>query len=92
MSTESQAPCVNFVPRIMTATTAVATAPRALIKRPVFQPNSFTRSQCLTMPDCDSVNETKTPNAYRGISRVTSPPNAASKTAAAPASSMMPFE
>ena len=89
---EIQAPPANLVVVMITATPAVAIAPAPLMARLPRQPGSRTRHQCLTMPDCDSVKETKTPTAYSGMRFVTLPPKTMSSSAAAPASNMIPFE
>ena len=68
---EIQAPWENFVAPMMIATTAVVVAPKPLTIMLRRQPGSRSRSQCLTMPPCDRVNETNTPKAYSGISLVT---------------------
>ena len=62
-STTIQAPCANFVTAITTVTIAVAVAPTPLIAIRHRQPLERSRSQCRTMPDCESVNEMKTPTA-----------------------------
>ena len=58
-----QAPLVNLDTRTMTMTTAVATAPVALIARPTLQWGSRSRQWCTTIPACDRVNPVKTPTA-----------------------------
>lgn len=64
---ESQAPWMNFVAVITMRTTNVVTAPIALItierRHPgwALGPLCFSRSQCRTIPVCESVNEVKTP-------------------------------
>ena len=45
----------------------VTTAPNPLIAAFVLQFASFSRWKCFTIPAWDSVNERKTPMAYRGI-------------------------
>src|SRR5688572_26307720 len=74
------------------ATTSDTAAPRPLIRSPVFQPGSFSRKWCLAIPDCESVNDVKTPIAYSGIRRSTLAPVTTSRPIAATARKMIPFE
>ena len=83
---------MNFVPPMITATTPVVTAPMPLMTMLRLEPGSGLRSQCTTMPPCESVKDRKTPNAYSGISRFTSALNTMSSPTEAAPSTMMPFE
>ena len=62
-STTIHAPWVNFVAPMTTVTMPVATAPVPLMIARCRQPGRRSRIQWRTMPDCDSVNEMKTPTA-----------------------------
>ncbi len=62
-STTIQAPWVNLVTAMTTATTPVATAPTPLMTSRRRQPARARVHQCRTMPACDRVNEMKTPTA-----------------------------
>ena len=55
------APSAAFVAATMQRTTNVAMAPTAFIAAPLSQPCARSRNQCRTIPDCDRVNEMKTP-------------------------------
>ncbi len=63
----NQAPCVNLVMVTTMRTSAVSSAPNALmtsarITSPRFaQPSRSMRVQCTTMPVCPRLNDTKTP-------------------------------
>jgi hypothetical protein len=52
---------VNFVWTTSSVTRPVAAAPTPLITALRFHPGSRERSQCLTIPVCESVNAVKTP-------------------------------
>ncbi len=58
-----QAPSRNFVLAWMTVTTAVASAPRPLMAACIHHRGPRSRIQRRTMPDCESVNDRKTPTA-----------------------------
>ena len=63
MSATIQPPLVNLVTIWISETHAVATAPIPLSVARRRQPGSLLRTQCTTMPACDSVKQTKTPIA-----------------------------
>ncbi len=71
-----QTPWSNLEMAMTTTTIAVTTPPTPLIRALRRQPDPRSLNQCLTMPDCDRVNEVKTPIAYRPISRSVDPLNA----------------
>ena len=56
------APSLNFVIATTKSTTSVSTAPRPLTNAPTRQPGFRSRRHLMTMPACDSVNDTKTPS------------------------------
>src|SRR5579864_4019889 len=76
------------------ATTAVVKAPAPLIIMLRCQCFCCLRSrhQCKTIPDCDKVNETKTPTANRLINAFVSPRKTTSNKAARQASTIIPTE
>ena len=55
------APSSVLVTATMIRTTPVTSAPKPLIIALLFQPGSLSFRQWITMPACDSVNETNTP-------------------------------
>ncbi len=55
------APSAAFVLATITSTIAVTTAPIPLTTALVRQPGSRSLRQWITIPNCDSVNETNTP-------------------------------
>jgi hypothetical protein len=58
----------------------VTTAPKPLMQALVFQPAFRCSRQWITMPVCDSVNDTNTPIMYSGSSDCVSPRNATIRT------------
>src|SRR6266704_1109589 len=87
-----QAPLENLTIAMITATTAVETAPNPLMSSPGLQLGYHSRKWRFAIPDCDSVNEVKTPSAYSGIMLVTLARNTTITRLAAAASATMPFE
>ena len=77
--TTRYAPCSNFSYTTMASTTAVRTAPAALIASRQCQPASRTRSQCRTIPVWLRVKHRNTPTEYSGMSAWVSPSNAHSR-------------
>ena len=69
----SHAPRRNFVTATTSVTTAVTTAPMALMLAENCQPDVRSRSQWRTRPACDRVNAMKTPIVYSGMSPFTLP-------------------
>ena len=57
------APSANLAIAKMTVTIAVAVAPKPLMSALRRQPGPRSVNQCLTIPDCDSVNAVNTPMA-----------------------------
>ena len=90
--TMTQAPSVNFVRRMMTATMKVTTAPTPLMAMPDFQPGSRLRRWWRAIPAWLSVKLVNTPIAYSGISRLTWAPVTVSSTEAVTARKTTPFE
>ena len=77
---------------MITATTAVTTAPTALMIWALRQPGSLWRFQCTTMPACDRVNAVNTPKAYNGMILCVSAEKATSTAADVMPRKMMPLE
>ena len=88
----THAPSRNFVIDTTKSTTSVSVAPTPLTNAPRRQPRVRSRRHLMTMPVWDSVNDTKTPSMYSGISLCVSPPKATSKTPERQLSMTMPFE
>ena len=78
----THAPSANFATSTTTRVTPVARAPSPLIddvERRGARPPA--RSQCATMPACESVNARNAPTANSGISRSVMPPKTISRNA-----------
>ena len=76
----------------MTSTMPVTIAPNPLMSALVFHPGVCAFFQWMTMPACDSVNETNTPIMYNGSRACVSPRKVTISTAANADSTRMPFE
>ena len=74
--TTTNAPPLNFSVTTIARTTRVSRAPKALTSIRQRQPGSRVRTQCRTMPPCDSVKHTNTPTEYSGIRLVVLPEKA----------------
>ncbi len=91
-TTGTQAPMVNFDTTTTRRTASVAVAPTALMAMWRFQPDSFSRRWCTTMPTWDRVKPRNTPTAYRGIRAVVTPPKMTMRSPDTTARPMMPLE
>ena len=89
---DGQVGFMKFVIAANSATIAVAVAPTPLTTPLSRQRRPRARSQCGTMPDCESVNAAKTLNAYSGNSAPVDPPKATMSNALRMPSSKMPLE
>ena len=66
-------PWSNFETAMTTTTMPVTNAPMPLIKALRRQPDPRSENQWRTMPDCDRVNDVKTPIAYNPMRRSVEP-------------------
>ena len=75
------APSTNFATSTTSSVTPVATAPAALTRMLATRGLPGARTQCTTMPACDSVKARKAPMAKSGISLSVIPPKTMSNRA-----------
>ena len=81
VTTVIHAPSVNLAATMMSSAIRVVAVPTALTPsrsdrrpRPATPPERISRSQCDTIPACDSVKVRKAPMANKGMSRSVMPP------------------